>query len=128
MTQTFFSTRLISCCYFGFIGLLSFLYLSILWFSLLNLIRFSLRLCNTFPFIKYCRGSFLKVDIFFSIWSCSCSCLRHVHKLSFHRILIILFRPPLFENDRFNKDGQKNKREYINKAERNTCKDYPFHK
>ena len=34
----------------------------------------------------------------------------------------------LFENGRFNKDGQKNKWEYINKPERNTCKDYPFHK
>ena len=58
--------------------------------------------------------------------------LRYVHKLSFRRILIILLRPlsahALFENGRFNKDDQKNKREYINKPERNVCKDYPFHK
>ena len=86
----------------------------------------------TFSFTKNCRGFFLKLDIFFSIWSCWCSCLCHVHKLSFHRILIILLRPlsahALFENGRFNKDGQKNKREYINKPKRNACKDYLFHK
>ena len=66
----------------------------------------------------------------FSFWSGSC--LRHVHKLSFRCILIILLRPlsvqALLKNGRFNKDGQKNKLEYINKPERNTCKDYPFHK
>ena len=43
--------------------------------------------------------------------------LRHIHKLPFRRILIILLRPlpahALFQNGRFNKDGQKNKREYI---------------
>ena len=42
-------------------------------------------------------------------------------------ILIILLRPlfahAFIENSRFNKDGHKNKREYINKPERNT---YPF--
>ena len=58
--------------------------------------------------------------------------LRHVHKLSFRRILIILLRPlsaqVLFENGRFNKDGQKNKQEYTDKPERNTYKDCPFHK
>ena len=57
---------------------------------------------------------------------------RHLHNLSFRRILIILLRPlsahALFEYGRFNKDGQKNKREYINKPERNACKDYLFHK
>ena len=68
---------------------------------------------------------YLKLDIFFSIWSCWCSSLHHVQKLSFRRILFhLLLRPlsahALFENDRFKKDGQKNKREYINKPERNT--------
>ena len=55
-----------------------------------------------------------------------------VHKLSFHHILIILLRPlsahALFKNGSLNKDGQKNKREYINKPETNACKDYSFHK
>ena len=82
-----------------------------------------MRLCNTFQFIKNCRRFFLRLNIFFSIWSCWCSCLCHAHKLSFRRILIILLRPPpvhaLFENVRFNKDGLKNKREYTNKPERN---------
>ena len=45
---------------------------------------------------------------------------------------IILLRPlpahALFQNDRFNKDGQKNEREYVNKPKRNACKDYRFHK
>ena len=56
--------------------------------------------------------------------------LRHVHKLSFHRILITVLRllsaHALFDNGRFNKDDQKKKQEYINKPERNACKDYPF--
>ena len=47
-------------------------------------------------------------------------------------MLVILLRPlsahELFENGGYNKDGKKNKAEYINKPERNTCKDYPFHK
>ena len=81
---------------------------------------------------KNCRGLFLELDIFFSMSSCWCSYLRHAHKLSFRRILVILLRPlsahALFDNDRFNKDGQKNKRKYIKKSERNACKDYPFHK
>ena len=58
--------------------------------------------------------------------------LRHMHKSSFRRILIILLMPlsahALFQNGRFNKDGQKNKQVYINKSERNACKDYLFHK
>ena len=58
--------------------------------------------------------------------------LRHMHKSSFRRILIILLMPlsahALFQNGRFNKDGQKNKQVYINKPERNACKDYLFHK
>ena len=58
--------------------------------------------------------------------------LRHMHKLSFRRILIILLRTlythALIQNGRFNKDGQKNKREYINKPERNAYKEYLFHK
>ena len=53
-------------------------------------------------------------------------------KLSLRRILIVLLRPlpthSLFENGRFNKDGLKNKREYVNKPKRNACKDYLFHK
>ena len=64
----------------------------------------------------------MKLDIFFC----------HVHKLSFHRILIILLRTlpvhALFENGRFKKDDQKNKREYINKLKRNAYKDFAFHK
>ena len=60
--------------------------------------------------------------IFFSIWSSLCLSLCHVHKLSFRRILVYLPLPAhaLFENGRFNKDRQKNKRENINKPERNT--------
>ena len=54
-----------------------------------------------------------------------------MHKLSFHCILIILLRPlsthALIQNSRFNKDGQKNKQEYVNKPE-NACKGYLFHK
>ena len=77
----------------------------------------------TFWFTKNCRGFFLKLDIFFSIWSCWCSCLCHMHKLSFGGILIILLRPlslhAVFQNGRFNKESQKNKREYLNKPERN---------
>ena len=59
---------------------------------------------------------------FFSIWSSWCLCLCHVRKLSFRRILVILplSAHALFEDGRFNKDGQKNKRENINKPERNT--------
>ena len=48
--------------------------------------------------------------------------LRHMHKLSFRRLLIILLRPlpaqALIHDGRFNNDGQKHKREYINKTER----------
>ena len=81
---------------------------------------------------KKCRGFFLKLNIFFSIWSSWWSCLRHVHKLSFACILIILLRPlsahTLFNNGRFTKHGQKNKQEYISKPDGNACKAYPFHK
>ena len=45
-----------------------------------------------------------------------------MRKLSFGRILITLLRPlsaqALFQNGRFNKDGQKNKQEYMNKNQR----------
>ena len=58
--------------------------------------------------------------------------LRHMHKLSFCHLLIILLRPlsahALIQNNRFNKDGQKKKQEYIKKPERNACKNYLFHK
>ena len=61
--------------------------------------KFSLPLCNTFSFTKNCSGFFLKLDIFFSIRSCWYSCLRHMHWLSFPRILIILLRPLSDDDD-----------------------------
>ena len=103
--------------------------LSLLCFHCL-ILWLSLRLCNTFPFIKYYRGVLLETRHFFFDLVLLILCLRHVHKFSF--IIIILLRPlsahALFENGRINKDGQKNKWEYIKKPERNACKDYPFHK
>ena len=87
-------------------------------------------ICNTFPFIKYCKGVLIETRHFLFNLVFLMFMLRHVHKLSFRHILIILLRPlsahALFDNGRFCKDGQKNKREYINKLERNTCKDYLF--
>ena len=94
---------------------------------ILKILTAIMQLCNTLPFTKNCRGFFLKLDIFFLIWSCWCSCPRHMHKLSFCRIFILLLRPlsvhALFQNGRFNKDDQKNKQEYINKPKRNAYKD-----
>ena len=98
-----------------------------------KIIRKIFRAIMQYIFIhKKCRRFFLKIHIFFSIWSSWCSCLRQMHKLSFHCILIVLLGPlslqALFQDGRFNKDGHKNKQEYINKPKKNACKDYLFHK